>query len=72
MDYSETFSPVVKPTTVRIVLCLALFMNGTITEEVYMTQPPGFTNVTRPSHVCHLQKALCGLKQVPRAWYNAL
>lgn len=86
VNYSETFSLVVKPTTVHIVLCLALsmnwplkqmdvknaFLNDTITEDVYMTQPPGFTDVARPSHVCRLRKADYGLKQAPGAWYHAL
>jgi hypothetical protein len=58
IDYGETYSPVIKPTTVRIVLSLALsngwpihqidihnaFLHGTISEVVYMTQPPGFSH----------------------------
>lgn len=37
-----------------------------------MSQPPGFTDSDRPTHVCRLKKALYGLKQAPRAWYSEL
>ena len=86
LDYFETFSPVVKPTTVHIVLTLALsfnwplkqldvhnaFLNGDLLEEVFMTQPSGFVNSQFPDHVYRLNKALYGLKQSPRAWYTKL
>lgn len=49
-----------------------VFLNGTIIEEVYMTQPPGFTDVSHPSHVCRVCKALYDKKQAPRAWYYIL
>lgn len=82
-DYFETFNPVVKPTTIRVVLTLAIsqhwtikkldiqnaFLNGDLTEDVFMTQPTGFVDPTR---VCKLDKALHELKQSPRAWYNKL
>jgi hypothetical protein len=84
IDYDETFSPVVKPATVRTVLSLALerswpvhqldvknaFLHGTLTETVYCSQPAGFVDSTRPDLVCRLNKSLYGLKQAPRAWYS--
>ena len=86
IDYSETFSPVVKQTTVRLVFFIAVsrnwnihqldiynaFLNGVLTEEVYLKQPPGFVDSTLPSHVYRLHKSLYGLKQVPRVWYTRL
>ncbi|KAK2979349.1 hypothetical protein RJ640_000686 [Escallonia rubra] len=86
IDFSSTFSPVVKPTTVRIVLSLAIhhgwalhqldinnaFLQGHLEEEVFMRQPKGFEHPELPSHVCRLKKAIYGLKQAPHAWYNEL
>ena len=86
IDYQETFSPVVKPATIRIVLSTTVtrdwpmrqldvnnaFLQGQLHDEVYMMQPPGFQDKDNPQAICKLQKAIYGLKQAPRAWYNEL
>ncbi|GKB23490.1 ribonuclease H-like domain-containing protein [Tanacetum coccineum] len=84
VDFDETFSPVVKPATIRTVLSLAVsrkwlihhldvknaFLNGDLSENVYMHQPPDFIDARSPNHVCRLQRSLYGLKQAPRAWFQ--
>ncbi|RVW86387.1 Retrovirus-related Pol polyprotein from transposon RE1 [Vitis vinifera] len=84
LDYTETFSPVIKPGTIRMVLTIALvkkwpirqldvknaFLHGLISEDIHMEQPPGMADLEHPTHVCKLQKALYGLKQAPRAWFD--
>jgi len=86
LDYTETFSPVVKPVIISTILTLAVmqgwslrqldvnnaFLHGHLIEKVYMKQPPGFRSREKPNHVCCLTKAIYGLKQAPRAWYSAL
>ena len=81
VDYNDTFSPVIKSTTIRLILGLAVnndwpvrqtdvntaFLQGHLNEEVFMAQPPRFQDTDRPSHVCRLRKAIYGLKQAPRA-----
>lgn len=86
IDFLETFSPVVRPTTIRVVLALAVschwplhqldvqnaFLHGDLEEMVYMTQPPDFVDASQPNHVCLLSKSLYDLKQSPRAWFHKL
>lgn len=86
LDYAETFSPVIKSSTIHIVLGVAVdcdwpirqldvnnaFLQGTMCDEFYMTQPSGFMDVDGPNHVCRLRKAMYRLKQAPRAWYVEL
>ncbi|PHT75654.1 hypothetical protein T459_19176 [Capsicum annuum] len=85
LDYSDTFSPVTKITSVRLFLSMAVvrhwplyqldiknaFLHGDLEEKVYMEQPPGFVAQGEfSSLVCRLRKSLYGLKQSPRAWFR--
>jgi histone deacetylase 1/2 len=84
--YEDTFSPVVKIATVRLVLSIVVsrgrslrqldvqnaFLHGVLEEEVYMRQPPGFESASAPNFVCKLAKEIYGLKQAPIAWYSRL
>ncbi|KAI3678246.1 hypothetical protein L6452_37531 [Arctium lappa] len=86
IDYEELFSPVARVEAIRLFLANASFMQfkvyqmdvksdflyGIIDEEVYVCQPPGFENPSYPDRVYKLKKALYGLHQAPRAWYDTL
>ena len=84
VDYDETFAPVAKLNTVRLLIALEAmyqwglsqfdvrnaFLHGELEEDVYMETPPGYQLHENSSHVCHLKKSLYGLKQSPRAWFE--
>lgn len=84
IDYEETFAPVAKMNTIRILFSLSAnlgwcmqqydvknaFLHGELEEEVYMDPPPGFNHSLLPNQVCRLKKTLYGLKQSPRAWFG--
>ncbi|PZC74114.1 hypothetical protein B5X24_HaOG208365 [Helicoverpa armigera] len=82
VDYFETYSPVVRRSTVRLLLSLAVekdlfishfdvntaFLNGDLHERVYMRQPEGCIDENSKEKVCLLEKAIYGLKQASRSW----
>jgi len=85
IDYTETFAPVAKINTIRVLLSLAAnldwplrqfdvknaFLHGNLSEEVYMDPPPGcIVTENQKNKVCKLKKSLYGLKQSPRAWFG--
>ena len=84
IDYSETFPPVAKINTIRVLFSVAAnkewplhqfdvknaFLHGELKEEVYMEAPQGFTDRFAEREVCLLKKSLYGLKQSPRAWFG--
>ncbi|GJS52116.1 putative ribonuclease H-like domain-containing protein [Tanacetum coccineum] len=86
IDYDEVFAPVARIEAIRLFLAFASFMGfivyqmdvksaflyGTIDEEVYVSQPPGFVDPDHPTKVYKVVKALYGLHQAPRAWYATL
>ncbi|GJS90538.1 putative ribonuclease H-like domain-containing protein [Tanacetum coccineum] len=86
IDYEEVFAPVARIEAIRLFLAYASFMGflvyqmdvksaflyGTIEEGVYVTQPPGFKDPDHPKKVYKVVKALYGLHQAPRAWYETL
>ncbi|GKA45253.1 putative ribonuclease H-like domain-containing protein [Tanacetum coccineum] len=86
IDYDEVFAPVARIEAIGLFLAYASFMRfivyqmdvksaflyGTIEEEVYVCQPPGFEDPHFPDKVYKVEKALYGLHQAPRAWYETL
>jgi hypothetical protein len=85
-DYEETFTPVIKPATIRLILSLVVtqgwslrqldiqnaFLHSQLKENVFMKQPLGFEDPGQPNHLCKLKKALYGLKLVPRVGYSRM
>ena len=86
IDYKETFAPVAKMNTVRVLLSVAVnnawplfqmdvkneFLHGDLQEEVYMKLPTGHPREKESNKVCRLHKAIYGLKQSLRALYSKL
>lgn len=82
LDYDETFAPVTRITTFRLLLAFAVqnnllvhqmdvktaFLNGSLNDEIYMKIPEGVNE--KENHVCKLNKALYGLKQSARCWFE--
>ncbi|GKE82141.1 putative ribonuclease H-like domain-containing protein, partial [Tanacetum coccineum] len=86
IDYDEVFAPVARIKAIRLFFAYASFMNfvvcqmdvkiaflyGTIEEEVYVSQPPSFVDPEFPKKVYKVEKALYGLHQALRPWYETL
>ncbi|GJR27346.1 putative ribonuclease H-like domain-containing protein [Tanacetum coccineum] len=86
IDYDEVFAPVARLEAIRLFFAYASFMGfivyqmdvksaflyGTIEEEVYVCQPPGFEDLQFPNKVYKVEKTLYGLHQAPKAWYETL
>ncbi len=85
-DYDETFSPVVRQESLRVLIALSVqyglqlhqvdvttaFLNGNLEEEIYMKPPEGFCTTGEDHLVCRLKKSIYGLKQSPKCWNTAL
>nr|GEU79838.1 retrovirus-related Pol polyprotein from transposon TNT 1-94 [Tanacetum cinerariifolium] len=86
IDYDETYAPVARLESIRILLAYAcalnfklfqmdvksVYLNGFINGKVYVAQPPGFIDFEKPDHVYKLKKALYGLKQTSKAWFDIM
>ncbi|KAI0493266.1 hypothetical protein KFK09_027542 [Dendrobium nobile] len=86
INFTETFSPVAKMVTIRMLLTIALhhnwavtqldisnaFLHGDLHDKVYMKQPRGFEDAQHSQYVCKLHKSIYGLKQSPRLWFHKL
>jgi len=86
LDYEETYSPVVRFESIRVLLAMGAhyqlvlhqidvstaFLHGELSEEVYMHQPEGFIEPGKEDLVCRLNHSIYGLKQSPRRWNHAL
>lgn len=85
-DYDEVFAPVVRQTTLKVLLTVAgkknliikhfdaksAFLNGDLQEEIYMQQPRGYAVAGKEKYVCRLERGIYGLKQAANIWYEKL
>jgi hypothetical protein len=83
-DFFDTYSPIARLTTIRVLLSLAIshgllihqmdvkttFLNGELEEEIYMTWPDGFVVKGQEDKMCKLMKSLYGMKQAPKQWHE--
>lgn len=86
LDFTETFAPVIKYSSLRFLIAFGVqnnmcmhqmdvitaFLNGKLEEDIYMVQPEGFVEVGMEEYVCKLNRSLYGLKQAPRCWNKVL
>lgn len=87
IDYGETYAPVARLTTLRVLLAIAArrrhklyhldvvtaFLNPMVDKEIYMALPKGMANIQCPANnIVRLRKALYGLRQSPRLWYKLI
>ena len=86
VDFNDSFAPVASLESIRILHSIACimnfklyqmdvksaFFNGLLHEEMFVKQPKGFQDPHFPDHVLRLKKALYGVKQAPREWYDCL
>jgi hypothetical protein len=86
VDYTDTFAPVCRYSSIRLILALAAelklivhqidvtsaYLKGILNEEIYMIQPEKFVDKENPNKVCKLKKGLYGLKQAGREWNKKL
>ncbi|MCO5572916.1 hypothetical protein L7F22_026677 [Adiantum nelumboides] len=84
LDYSETFSPILQMSSLRLLLAIATlfdlelyhldvqtaFLRGELPEELYMQQPPHYESSAHPCYVCQLHRSIYGLIQSPRLWFK--
>jgi len=82
IDYEDSFSPIVKITSVRLILAIGAhmdlelyqmdvktaFLNGELNDEIYIDQPLGFKTKGQERKVCKLKRSIYGLKQASRQW----
>src|SRR5436190_5070006 len=82
IDFFDTYSPVARISSIRVLLALAsiynmfihqmdvkiAFLNGDLDEEIYMDQPESFIAKGQENKMCKLAKSLYGLKQAPKQW----